>query len=640
MHLMKNNACTAMLRGFCAAMLAVVMAIGCAAPADAAVLEWLFGGGEEAVPAVSETAAPVSWDQVKKSALEDDGMIRVYLKSLKDPQQLHITLAGSYAVEGDAGFYFDRDVRLTLSAVDGSVYMAVAGLTINMGPSLTLTRHQAEDGKENGIRIDESEKDALFCGDLRVTAENGGLKPVLTLQMEDYLYGVVAYEMSDSFPVEALKAQAVAARTYAMQRKWSAGKKDYDVVDTTQDQVYKGYIGDYENVIEAVNATRGVVGVYEGGFATCYYTASNGGQTALASHIWGGTGADGYLGMTEDPYDLENPSSLQNEITVSPRCEGSGTLRSMLMNALETEIAGLGYSSENWTFEAIEAIEPADPRFEGSLMCDSLAFTLRARTSVPAVTATPEPTQAPLVFEDPSATAAPQSVQEAFNAFSAGTSRETPVPLPDFSLPETPQMVEETISVTVKLSVYNDIKDKLSLGLNGSDYELIAVETQTDAAGVPEYFKIIMRRFGHGVGMSQRGAQWMASEYGKIWMEILNFYYPGMPVERIDWPENVLTPVAQLPANVGAARPMPTPTPTPAPLRALETGEYYARVALETKSSSLNVRENPATSSRVVDQLAHGRRVIVSSEPDAEGWVAVSTAEISGYVKLEYLQAE
>ena len=85
---------------------------------------------------------------------------------------------------------------------------------------------------------------------------------------------------------------------------------------------------------------------------------------------------------------------------------------------------------------------------------------------------------------------------------------------------------------------------------------------------------------------------------------------------------------------------MPTPTPTPAPLPALQAGEHYAKVVLETKSSSLNVRENPGTSFRVVDKLSHGQRVIVSSEPDTEGWVAIHTAEFSGYVKQDYLKAE
>ena len=154
---------------------------------------------------------------------------------------------------------------------------------------------RAADGEENGLYIDESEKDTLYCGDLTVSTEGDGLRAVLKIQVEDYLYGVVAYEMSDSFPIEALKAQAVAARTYALQRKWQSAGRDYDLVDTTADQVFKGYDPEYQNVIEAVDATRGVVGLYDGAFAVCYYTASNGGQTALPSQLWGGVGDDGYL---------------------------------------------------------------------------------------------------------------------------------------------------------------------------------------------------------------------------------------------------------------------------------------------------------------------------------------------------------
>ena len=54
----------------------------------------------------------------------------------------------------------------------------------------------------------------------------------------------------------------------------------------------------------------------------------------------------------------------------------------------------------------------------------------------------------------------------------------------------------------------------------------------------------------------------------------------------------------------------------------------------------MNLRQNPSTQSPVVTRLAHDQRVIVSGEPDGEGWVQVRTAEYSGYAKLEYLQAE
>ena len=189
---------------------------------------------------------------------------------------------------------------------------------------------------------------------------------------------------------------------------------------------------------------------------------------------------------------------------------------------------------------------------------------------------------------------------------------------------------------TVTLSVFDDIKDRLSLGLNGSDCELVSVETELDGAGEPARFTIVMRRLGHGVGMSQRGAQWMAGHYGKNWQEIVGFYYPGLSFERMAWPENLLTDLKALPAGVGAARPKPTPAPTPAPLPELEEGEHYAVVT----ATMLNLRQRPTTASMAIAQLPQGRRVIVSGEADADGWVSVHTAELEGYVKEEYLERE
>ena len=112
-----------------------------------------------------------------------------------------------------------------------------------------------------------------------------------------------------------------------------------------------------------------------------------------------------------------------------------------------------------------------------------------------------------------------------------------------------------------------------------------------------------------------------------------------MSVERMAW-KDLLTDLEELPAGVGAARATPAPTPTPAPLPELEPGEYYAVVSLQTAGSALNVREQPTTSARILDKLDNGRRLIVSGEADADGWVPVRTAELSGYVKLEYLKRQ
>ena len=576
--------------------------------APAMALEFLFGGGD---------ASPTP----SASQIEDDGMLRVYLKSLGDPEALGLTLAGVYSVEGDPGFRFARDTQIEL-AVDGeNVLLSAGGLTIDMGPSLTLTRHAAAEGEENGIYIHAAEKDTLYEGDLRITAVDGGLQSILTLHIEDYLLGVVAYEMSDSFPLEALKAQAVAARTYAMGRKWNAAGRDYDVVDTTQDQVFKGLDARYTNVIQAVEETRGVVGTYNGGFAMCYYTASNGGQTALATDIWGGSGDYGYLAMVDDPYDLENPSSLVNTYAFPADLAGADTLADLL----EAALAQKGLPYEEVQIQSVTALEAVEPKFEGSYMYTKLRFTLEVSALLEGWYPAEDDQLAPL-FED-GADFSTEMLSSAAGLSLARRARQ------DKPLVYRSGRVTLPEAVTVELWVYDQIKDGLHLGLNSSDYEVVSV------AQDGETFTISMRRFGHGVGMSQRGAQWMASQYGMNYIEILNFYYPGMALETIDWPEVSLTALEDLPQSVGRARARPTPTPSPAPLPALEEGEYYATVELESRASTLNVRAEPSTSARILAVFDYGRRVIVS-EDAGDGWVRVRTAEVEGYVKLEYLRAE
>ena len=184
--------------------------------------------------------------------------------------------------------------------------------------------------------------------------------------------------------------------------------------------------------------------------------------------------------------------------------------------------------------------------------------------------------------------------------------------------------------------MYGQIKDGLSLGLNAADCELISVESESDANGAPLSFTLIMRRFGHGVGMSQRGAQWMAGHYDKGWQEILGFYYPGMSVQRMAWPDQGPSALEDLPDGVGGARPKPTPRPSPAPLPLLEEGEYYAVVTATT----LNVRQSPAITAKSLAQLEKGRRVIVCGGIDSDGWVPIRTAEVAGFVKAEYLEME
>jgi stage II sporulation protein D len=536
------------------------------------------------------------------SDIQDDGIIRVYLKSLGDPEALYLTLAGEYTVEGSSAMRFERGAEVIVTADGDDVCLTAGGLTLNMGGDFTLTRCAAEDGAENGIYIYESERNALYQGDLRIGCKNGALRPVLLIAMEDYLTGVVAYEMSDSFPLEALKAQAVAARTYAMSRKSARVGAEYDVTDTTSDQVYKGFIGDYTNVIAAVEETAGIVGTYNGYYATCYYTASNGGQIATPNQIWGGDGDYGYIVQKDDPYDLENSLSLMNSFEVASNCDADN----LFWQLIDAKLDKSGHTELR--ADAITKMELTEPAHEGSKMYKTLEVTL-------AVSARDEGLVEIAYEGDVLLGWALGYAHIGDGWYKWG--------LKDWESLEAP--------AKVTFSVYDEIKDGLNIGINSSDYEVPSI-SETDGGYVIE-----MRRFGHGVGMSQRGAQTMAGSHGKSFMEILNFYYPGMTFEAIAWNSPALPEMEELPREIAQKRLLIPPREVD--LGELSEGEYFARVNLETAKSRLNVRTAPSTDAAIAVKLDDGYRVAVC-EDAGDGWVRIRGGSFTGYVKQEYLTAE
>ena len=534
---------------------------------------------------------------VTDSAITDDGQVRVYLKSLGDLSGMQLTLSGEYRL-GES-MRFDRGTRLAFAAANGEIYLAAEGFVMKVGTEAVLTRCAGEDGGENGLYIYESEKDTLYEGDLRILCDGDVLRCVLTISMEDYLRGVVAYEMSDSFPLEALKAQAVAARTYAMSKKAARADAEYDVTDTTSDQVYKGADGEYVNVAQAVEETRGVVGTYQGSYAGCYYTASNGGQVATPNQIWGGDGDYGYIQQKDDPYDLENSRSMVNSLSV-PAARDEGDFWKLLDERIDTSGHARVRGGE------ITEITLYDPAFEGSYMYRQMDMTMKIQTRDRGLVEV-------------------EYDGDRISGWAMGYAYLEGKWYKWDLLPW--QDTEETR--TVSLSVYEDVKDGFSLGLNSRDYEICSVRQEG------ENYLIEMRRFGHGVGMSQRGAQVMAGNYDMSYVEILNFYYPGMTLERIDWDTPELPAQEEIPQAL--AKEMLNLPPAEGDLGTLAEGEYYARVVLQGKTL-LNVRTGPSTEYPAVARLYDGYRLVVCAQEN--GWAQVRAAAFTGYVKMDYIQAE
>lgn len=145
-----------------------------------------------------------------------------------------------------------------------------------------------------------------YYGGLRFTQDaGGGMTVVNIVPLDDYVKGVVPYEMSPSWPVEALKAQAVCARTYALTHIKTTHQRSYgfDLCDTTCCQAYKGvYSGSQSaKVLEAVDGTSGVTMMYNGQYCDAVYSSSNGGGSESAVNVWGKDIP--YLVGKADPYE-------------------------------------------------------------------------------------------------------------------------------------------------------------------------------------------------------------------------------------------------------------------------------------------------------------------------------------------------
>ena len=176
------------------------------------------------------------------------GTVRVYLSSISSLTAVDVSIAGSYSVGGDTSRALSRGQNIRVSNSGGTLMMTANGQTQTMGSRFKLRRHQTSG--ENGVRIAQARYPAsLYPGDIEFIAKGGNVQIVVHVYMEDYMLGVLPYEMDNSFPLEALKAQAVAARTYAL-KKMSVQAATYDVVDTTSDQVYNGTPSGFENVCE------------------------------------------------------------------------------------------------------------------------------------------------------------------------------------------------------------------------------------------------------------------------------------------------------------------------------------------------------------------------------------------------------
>jgi len=175
-----------------------------------------------------------------------------------------------------------------------------------------------------------------YRGQLRVFSNRKRLQVVNALRLEDYLKGVVPAEVPDDWPAEALKAQAVAARSYALANLPApSASRVFDLYSDVRDQVYGGIEAEAPAVTRAVQATARQVLVHGGKVVTAYYSSTTGGRTASATE-WLGNSVP-YLVSVSDPYDTHSPYHTWGPVLFDARKVGKALgLKGALVDLVAT----------------------------------------------------------------------------------------------------------------------------------------------------------------------------------------------------------------------------------------------------------------------------------------------------------------
>lgn len=144
-----------------------------------------------------------------------------------------------------------------------------------------------------------------FRGDMVASATSSGMFVVNQLSLDNYVKGVIANEMIPSWPLAALQAQALAARSYALATQQDSGL--FDVYDDTRSQVYGGVGSETRKTTRAVETTKREVITWKGRPIVAYFSSTSGGRTENVENVWVGGSKVPYLRSVRDPYDKASP---------------------------------------------------------------------------------------------------------------------------------------------------------------------------------------------------------------------------------------------------------------------------------------------------------------------------------------------
>ena len=425
--------------------------------------------------------------------------------------------AGSYSIGITQGNLVMTDAEGKLANLTDSARISVSGGYANiMGISFLMPVRITGTGflKFNG---------KTYRGAFLIT-QRGGLLNVL--DVEQYLCGVLPAEVGASWHMEALRAQAISARTYVLKQSMNRAEKGYDVVDTDADQVYKGAGAETDRTNQAVRSTAGEILTYGNEIAYTYFHSDSGGHTANALDVWGSN--QPYLVGVPEVVNYESPASTWSAKFTNSKIQTAikkitgadlGTITELQVSEVDeggraVTITAVGKNGTR-TVKASQFRLNLDPRTLKSTMFTPSggAFNVNNQTT-------------------PSGLVSSQ--------------KKISIPNSGLTLEEEKQIAKMTadgvFTTTELIDMLTNPNKKKNYYQTGIERSSRDVTQQEQAKPRNKYgysieksgsdFVFYGRGWGHGVGLCQWGAMAMADN-GYTAEQILTHYYPGTDLRKI-----------------------------------------------------------------------------------------------------------
>jgi len=347
-------------------------------------------------------------------------------------------------------------------------------------------------------------KERQYFGGFQYDRRSGALITVVNfVDTESYVKGILPYEMSNSWPLEALKAQACCARTYALSMLNRHNSDGFDLCNTAHCQVYRGRGSSNSRTDQAVDETAGKYITYNGSLCQTYYAASNGGASESIENVW--TAALPYLKGVIDPYEADIASTASKyywsvkytPAQITERLRNRGYNCATIVSIVVTQYTPTGNvhtvtmtdaNGKKWTFSKRAALITA-------------LGVITQRFNIGGASGTPAP--ASLYANDPA-----EQLDQSSQYYAVDSS--------------------DTAQTVPRDSMYAiDDAGDVSAVTGGSS----ASSSSGSGTGLVDgVFTINGTGNGHLVGLSQWGAYSMARYHNKNYVEIIKFYYTGVDV--------------------------------------------------------------------------------------------------------------